>query len=94
MYVIMLYRYTKQSCINCAIWTKRKECEKTIEEIKKRMEKAAKMKPGKQRNKLIEEIYALAIEAEIPVEPEDDYEDNLEVLEVFLKDMEEGEQEI
>lgn len=62
-----------------------------MEKIKKRMEKAAKMKPGKQRNKLIEEIYELAIEAEIPVEPEDDYEDNLEVLEVFLRDMEEGE---
>lgn len=58
-----------------------------MEEIRKRMEKAAKMKPGKQRDRLIEEIYALAIDAEIPVEPEDDYEDNLEVLEVFLRDM-------
>lgn len=59
-----------------------------MEEIKKRMKKAAKMKPGKQRDKLIEEIYALAIDADIPVEPGDDYEDNLEVLEVFLRDME------
>ena len=59
-----------------------------MEEIKKRMKKVEKMKPGKQRNKLIEEIYELAIEADIPVEPEDDYEDNLEVLEVFLRDME------
>ncbi len=60
-----------------------------IEEIKEQMNKISKMKQGKQRDKLIEEIYSLAIEAEIPVEPEDDYEDNLEVLEVFLKDMEE-----
>ena len=59
-----------------------------MEEIKKRMKEVEKMKPGKQRNKLIEEIYELAIEADIPVEPEDDYEDNLEVLEVFLRDME------
>lgn len=60
-----------------------------MEEIREKMEKAARIKPGKQRNKLIEEIYALAIDADIPVEPEDSYEDNLEILEVFLKDMEE-----
>ena len=65
------------------------EVERVIEEIKEQMNKISKMKQGKQRDKLIEEIYSLAIEAEIPVEPEDDYEDNLEVLEVFLKDMEE-----
>lgn len=90
MVTVVVIKYKTQLYQLCYL-DKKKGMEKTMEEIKKRMEKAAKMKPGKQRNKLIEEIYELAIEAEIPVEPEDDYEDNLEVLEVFLRDMEEGE---